>query len=186
MTRRTLAISFILGGLASLAVAGVIALLYSQSGLFNVAASRPHSQFTERLIHDTMEHSVRVRAARIEAPGAFTPGQIVAGFCQYEAHCVMCHGAAAVARQAWVNGMNPDPPYLIDAPNRWTAGQLFWIAKHGIKMTGMPAWEMVLSDQQIWDVVAFLEAVPRLPPQTYVQWRVTRNCAPVLEGGRAG
>jgi hypothetical protein len=85
-------------------------------------------------------------------------------------------GAAAVARQQWVAGMEPSPPYLLDSTSKWTPSQLFWIAKNGIKMTGMPSWRDSLSDGQIWDVVAFLEAMRQLPPQTYVEWRSRRMC----------
>jgi mono/diheme cytochrome c family protein len=53
---------------------------------------------------------------------------------------------------------------------------LFWIVKNGIKMTGMPSWRDNLSDAQIWNVVAWLEASTKLPPQTYVQWRASRRC----------
>ena len=152
------------------------ALAFVKSGLFNVAASHPHTKFTEWLTHETMIHSVRRHASSIAAPRRFAAVQIVAGFCAYEAHCVSCHGAAGVARQPWVNGMEPQPPYLLDVHQRFTRPELFWIVKNGIKMTGMPAWQDAMSDTQIWDVVAWLEASKELPPQTYVQWRGQRRC----------
>jgi mono/diheme cytochrome c family protein len=101
---------------------------------------------------------------------------ILAGFCGYEAHCVACHGAPAVARQQWANGMEPQPPYLLDATSKWTPRQMFWIAKNGIKMTGMPSWRDSLSDAEIWEIVAYLEAARRLPPQSYLGWRRQRLC----------
>ena len=147
-----------------------------KSGLYNVAASHPHTKLTEWITHETMIHSVRRRAAGIEAPAAFSDAQLVRGFCTYETHCVACHGAAAVAREQWVSGLEPSPPYLLDTTSRFTPQQLFWIAKNGIKMTGMPSWRDSLSDAQIWEVVGFIEAMRRLPPQTYVQWRSRRMC----------
>lgn len=126
-----------------------------------------------------MVHSVRRRACGIRPPRHFAPAQVAAGFCTYERHCVACHGAPGIARQGWANGMNPDPPYLIDAPLRWRRAELFWIVRNGIKLTGMPAWKGTLSDRQTWDLVAFLAAVPRLPPQTYRRWRQSGRCTPV-------
>lgn len=152
---------------------------FVQSGLFNVAASHPHSTFTEWITHDTMIHSVRHHAAGIAVPAGIGGPQVVAGFCLYETHCVACHGAAAVARKQWVAGMEPSPPYLLDATSNWTPSQLFWIAKNGIKMTGMPSWRNSLSDAQIWGVVGFIEAMRDLPPQTYVEWRSRRMCTGV-------
>lgn len=170
----------VIGGLIAVAVVvplGVFAFV--ESGLFNVAASHPHSRFTEWITHETMIHSVRRHAAGIEPPRRIAAAQVLAGFCLYETHCVACHGAAAVAREQWVAGMEPSPPYLLDATSKWTPSQLFWIAKNGIKMTGMPSWRNSLSDGQIWEVVALLEALRRLPPQTYVEWRSRRMCGGV-------
>ncbi|MGE5563517.1 MAG: c-type cytochrome [Bacillota bacterium] len=150
--------------------------LFVKSGIYNVAASHPHTKLTEWITHETMIHSVRRHAADIDAPAKFSAQQVMAGFCTYETHCVACHGAAGIAREQWVSGLEPSPPYLLDTTSRFTPGQLFWIAKNGIKMTGMPSWRDSLSDAQIWDVVAFLEAMRELPPQTYGRWRQRRMC----------
>jgi len=56
---------------------------------------------------------------------------------------------------------------------------LFWIAKNGIKMTGMPSWRNAMSDREIWDVVAFLEAQSKLDSQAYVRWRAAGFCRSV-------
>lgn len=149
---------------------------FVESGLFNVAASHPHTKFTEWITHETMIHSVRRHADGIKEPSHITARQVLAGFCTYETHCVACHGAPAIGREQWVSGLEPSPPYLADATSRWTPAQLFWIAKNGIKMTGMPGWRDSMSDEDIWDIVGFLEAMRRLPPQTYVEWRRRNMC----------
>jgi len=165
---------------AAIAIAVVVPLCayaFVKSGWFNVAAAHPHTKLTDWITHETMIHSVRAHAARIEAPARFTRAQLVTGFCTYETHCVACHGAPAIAREHWSGGMEPSPPYLLDSTSRWTPAELFWIAKNGIKMTGMPAWGDVMPDRQIWDVVGFLEAMRNLPPQTYGNWRSRRMCS---------
>lgn len=149
---------------------------FVKSGLFDVAASRPHTRLTWWITHETMIHSVRRHAAAIEPPARFGVPRVVGGFCSYETHCAACHGAPAVAREHWVGGMMPQPPYLVDATSKWTPAQLFWIAKNGIKMTGMPSWRDSMSDRQVWDVVAFIEAMRQLPPQTYGKWRSWGLC----------
>ena len=169
--------ALVVGGLVAVAVVVPLgAFAFVKSGVFNVGASHPHTRFTEWITHETMIHSVRRHAAGIEPSARVTAAQVVAGFCLYETHCVACHGAAAVAREQWVAGLEPSPPYLLDATSKWTPSQLFWIAKNGIKMTGMPSWRDSLSDGQIWDVVGFIEAIRDLPPQTYVKWRSRRMC----------
>jgi mono/diheme cytochrome c family protein len=176
-----------IGAAAALAVVvPLVAVAYVKSGVFNVAASRPHTKFTEWLTHETMIHSVRSHAKQIEAPSSFGTEQVRRGFCLYEAHCVACHGASAVARQRWISGMEPSPPYLLDATRRWKPRELFWIARNGIKMTGMPSWRDSMSDDQVWDVVAFLEAMPKMDSQAYVQWRSESFCGGISRGPSPG
>lgn len=152
------------------------AYAYIWSGIFNVGASSPHTRFTEWVTHETMIRSVRRHAGGIEAPAHFSIEQVRRGFCAYETHCVACHGASAVARQQWVSGLEPSPPYLLDATQRFKPRELFWITKNGIKMTGMPAWRNSMPDNQLWEVVAFLEAMPRMDSQTYARWRSAGVC----------
>jgi len=164
---------------AAFAIGPLAGFAFVKSGIYNVAASKPHTKFTEWLTHETMIHSVRNHAKGIVAPPSVGAVEVRRGFCEYEAHCVACHGASAVARQQWVSGMEPAPPYLLDATQRFNPRELFWIAKNGIKMTGMPSWRNAMSDRQIWDVVAFLESMPKLNSQAYAQWRSAAFCPPI-------
>jgi mono/diheme cytochrome c family protein len=77
--------------------------------------------------------------------------------------------------------MEPAPPYLLDSTRKFTAPQLYWTVKNGIKMTGMPSWRDSMSDEEIWNVVAFLEAMPRMNSEAYRQWRSARLCGPDAE-----
>jgi mono/diheme cytochrome c family protein len=174
------------GGLALAVLVPLGGYAFVKSGIYNAGASSPHTRLTEWLTHETMIHSVKSHAKSITAPASVSAAQVRRGFCEYETHCVACHGASAVARQRWVSGMEPPPPYLVDATQKWRPRELFWIARNGIKMTGMPSWRNSMSDGQIWDVVAWLEASRDLPPQTYVRWRASRMCLPSLQGRRQG
>ena len=160
------------------------AFAFVKSGVYNVAASHPHTRFTTWLTHETTIHSVRRNASGIRPPSSVSPAEIVAGFCAYETHCVACHGASGVARQPWAGGMEPAPPYLLDSTRKFTPPQLFWIARNGIKMTGMPSWRESMSDPEIWQVIAFLEAMPRMNSDAYRQWRSAGVCGPDPEAVR--
>jgi mono/diheme cytochrome c family protein len=173
--RPLLLVGLAIGAAGALAVA-LGAFAFVKSGIYNVAASSPHTRFTTWLTEETMIHSVRSHAEHIVAPASASAAQVRRGFCQYETHCVACHGASAVGREQWVSGMEPAPPYLLDATHKFRPRELFWIAKNGIKMTGMPAWRNSLSDAELWDVVAFLEAMPKMDSQTYAQWRSAGVC----------
>jgi mono/diheme cytochrome c family protein len=49
-------------------------------------------------------------------------------------------------------------------------GHTFWIIKNGIRLTGMPAWQGALSDQQIWSLALFLNQMDKLPPAAQQAW----------------
>jgi len=179
--RREKLLHILIGGAIGIAVVVPLgAFAFVKSGIYNVAASHPHTKFTTWLTHETMIHSVRRHADGITPPAWTSSAQLLAGFCAYRTHCAACHGAAGVARQQWVGGLEPQPPYLLDITQRFTPAQLFWIAKNGIKMTGMPSWRDSLTDRDIWNVVAWLEASTRLPPQTYARWSSATRCAPAI------
>ena len=169
---------FIAAGILVGVCGPVVVYAYVKSGAFNVAAAHPHSKLVEWLTHETMINSVERRSPEVEFPRTVSARQALSGFCQYEAHCVACHGAAAIAREQWVNGLNPQPPYLLDANQKWSSSQLYWIVRNGIKMTAMPAWRESMTDAQMRDVAAFVAIMSKLPPQTYGGWRSARICEP--------
>ena len=156
-------------------------LAYVKSGIYSVAASSPHTKFTEWITHETMIHSVRTHASSIEAPAKFSPAEVRRGFCAYELHCVQCHGAPGIAPRPFALGLTPTPTNLADSVRRRQPGDLFWVVKNGIKMTGMPAWRNSMSDGQLWDLVAFLETMPKMNSLDYVQWRQAGVCAVISE-----
>jgi mono/diheme cytochrome c family protein len=90
-----------------------------------------------------------------------------AGLGVYREHCVQCHGAPGVSQKPFALGLNPPPANLVYTARKWSARELFWVVKHGIRMTGMPAWGYRLSDQEIWGVVAFMQRMPQLSPAEY-------------------
>ena len=65
--------------------------------------------------------------------------------------------------------MTPPPPYLLEASRDWSPSELYFIVRHGVKMTAMPAWEGRLDERQTWEVVAFLEALPKLDRPAYLR-----------------
>mgnify|MGYP006197726813 CR=1 FL=1 len=65
--------------------------------------------------------------------------------------------------------MTPEPPLLSETLHLWDAAELFYIVKHGIKFTGMPAWPAQNRDDEVWAMVAFLLAMRELDAAEYHQ-----------------
>lgn len=136
-------------------------------GLYNVAADVPHTQLVFRLLETVRDRSIAVRTADIDVPPDLTePGRIASGAGQYVEMCSTCHLAPGMERTEISRGLYPRAPELRRG-SRSTPAEDFWVVKHGIKATGMPAWGVTHSDKLLWDVVAFLRKLPELSADEY-------------------
>jgi len=140
-------------------------LIYT--GAYDIGADRPHWTVTSWLLGQVRDHSIRSRAAGQAVPADLdNPALVTIGVEHFGAHCAVCHGAPGVPKGDIAEGMYPQPPNLAAATKRYNDAELFWIIKHGIKMTGMPAWGDH-SDDEIWATVAFLQKLPSMTEQQY-------------------
>lgn len=159
----------LLAGLAALAALGAVGALGTiYLGVPDVGATTPHWAITEWVLSTTMENAVRRRAAGIRIPGDLgDPARVRAGASAYDEMCAACHAAPGVDAAALAEGLLPPPPELADDAAHWSAAELFWIVKHGVRMTGMPAFAPTHADREIWDVVAFLRRLPEMSSTEY-------------------
>lgn len=156
----------------SIAVAGALvcaaAAAFVYSGAYDVSATSEHTAPVYWLMERTMRRSVSVRADERTAPDLSRPETIEGGLRQYQARCVQCHGAPGIAPEAFALGMTPVPSYLVATARNWSAAEIYWVVKNGIKMTGMPASKYRMSDEEIGQVVAFVKhRLPYLSAQQY-------------------
>lgn len=157
---------FILGILCTLTALLLVAVITIYSGWYNVAATEPHLGIANWALHTTMHHSVERRASEIAVP-PLTEAMAAEGLPHFQEMCVTCHGAPGVERGEAGQGLVPMPPDLTHSAEHLKPNELFWITKHGIRMTGMPAWGRTHSDEAIWSMVAFLKALPGMSPEQY-------------------
>jgi mono/diheme cytochrome c family protein len=102
-----------------------------------------------------------VRPVRAEAPPA-GGGNPVAGVAIYADLCVRCHGWPGARVPTLGRSLYPPAPAL--QPLHVSQSEVFWIVKHGLRHTGMPAWGALLSDRDILDVSAAVTRLAVLPP----------------------
>ena len=171
--------------IAALGLAGAAAgALVVYGGLYNVAATVQHTQPVYSLLETAMHRSVKLRARNIETPKLDDERLVMRGAACFRDKCVQCHGAPGVAQGDIGKSMQPLPGPLVDARHHWKPRELYWLTKHGIKMSGMPAWEYRLSEEELWSVVAFLARLPDLTPQQYAE--ATRFDATGAQGASTG
>ncbi len=143
------------------------AVAYVYSGLYNIAATDPHNPVVRWALDAAMVRSVKTHAQGIPVPDLADPSRIEAGATHFRETCVMCHGAPGVERAEIGKGLKPVPPDVSGAAQTWSPAEIFWIIKHGIKMTGMPAWGPTHGDDELWAITAFVEALPGTSPEEY-------------------
>lgn len=154
--------------LAAAAILGVVVLLlFIYSGIYNVAATEPHTGFIYWVFNTTMKNSVQSRADQVEVPPLSDPSLMKKGFMHYRETCVTCHGAPGVKPSGIGKGLMPEPPDLAKSAENWTPAELYWIIKHGIKMTGMPEWGSAHKEEDLWALAAFVKRLPELSPEQY-------------------
>ncbi|MFZ5635581.1 MAG: c-type cytochrome [Pseudomonadota bacterium] len=160
-TKKTLLAACVLIGLA--AVGGAAAVY---SGIYNVAADDPHTRPVYAVLETARQRSIAVRAAKLQVPTDLgDPARIRQGAGNYDAMCAGCHLAPGMAPTEMSQGLYPAPPDLTRL--QVSAAEAFWVIKHGIKASGMPAWGKSMGDDYIWNMAAFLQALPNLDEAQY-------------------
>lgn len=160
VTRKSLLTLSILSGVAVVAVAGFV-----YSGIYNVGADDQHTRPVHALMESLRERSIEVRASKLTLPDLGEQARIVQGSGNYNAMCMGCHLAPGMAATELSKGLYPAPPEL--TKEAVDPAEAFWVIKHGIKASGMPAWGKSMDDEYIWNMAAFLQRLPGLDGAAY-------------------
>lgn len=153
-----------LAGLLVLVAVGTSAFIWS--GAYNIAADDPHWPWTERVLETVRDRSIEARLSGIAVPKLDDESLIRTGAGNYDAMCAGCHLEPGEDHTELGAGLYPAPPNLGRDPSDDPA-EAFWVIKHGIKMSGMPAWGKSMDDDSIWGMVAFLQKLPGMSADQY-------------------
>jgi cytochrome c553 len=164
MRRRAIAA---IAGAVLLAV-GVLGALVAAAGLVSVGASGGHLTVTTWFLQFAKERSVALHAHGVDYVPPDDDWQVMKGAGHYHAGCLPCHGDPDRGYFSSLSqSMLPRPPYLHPRIAAWDSDELFYMTKHGIKLTGMPAWPSQRRDDEVNAVVAFLLELPELDDAEY-------------------
>jgi len=152
-------------------VVGVGALLYAWSGSYNIAATEPHWKVTTSLIDMLRDRSVAVHSEGVQAPNLDDPRYLRAAAPHYHGMCRLCHGAPGARTNEFAKGLYPSPPDLTSRALQDTrsSAEMYWIVKHGIKMTGMPAFGPTHDETELWGLVVLARALPETSAKAYAE-----------------
>ncbi|MEI6670170.1 MAG: cytochrome c [Acidobacteriota bacterium] len=144
---------------------------------FPVGADNPPGYLERRVAHMTTDAYLAKNAPSQENPVPPTAAALGEGARIYEKHCAVCHGGGAQRISPLRTKFSPPVPQLVNRVPKDPDAEFWWITKHGFRMTGMPAWDGILSDDQIWTVVAFIKRSDKLPPEAQTAWKEAAGVA---------
>lgn len=163
---------FIFGFIFALILCAVAGFGALYLGLCPVNADAEPHWLETKIAHFALDSYVSKQAKELpQNPLKPTADVLIQGMKIFKNNCAGCHGSPAdkegafgkafypKAPQFWRNGLNDDPR------------EIFWITKHGIRMSGMPSMKDSLKDEDIWKVVTFMGAIPKLPLAVKAEWQ---------------
>jgi mono/diheme cytochrome c family protein len=162
-----------------LAIIGVLAIVvavgaavYLFGGFYSVAATEADAGPVAWALIKVRQASIGKHATDPAPATLNDPAVVRAGARAFAMRgCVTCHGASGADYAKFAEGMRPDPPDLKEIVNDRTPSQLFWVAKNGIKMTGMPGFGAIgAADEELWSIVAFLKKLPGVSEADFKAW----------------
>ncbi len=166
---------FVLGIVVTLiAIAGGV-FLVSRFGLYPIGADNPPGRLERTLAGRAMDEYADKHKPAGDNPIQLTAANLTEGAREYEQHCAVCHGGARDRISRLEHRLNPPAPQLVNRIPHDDPAWLFWVTKHGVRMTGMPTWDGILSDDEIWKVVAFIKHSDTLPPDVAAAWQQAAN-----------
>ena len=157
---------FRIGALLAAAL-GLGGFLITASGIVPLAASSGHWAITYWVLEFAKRRSIATHTLGMDAPALDEQWLVLKGAGHYDTGCRPCHGAPDLEPPRIAAAMTPPPPELLERIEVYDAAELFYIVKHGIKFTGMPAWPAPERDDEVLAVVAFLRELPRLDADAY-------------------
>lgn len=154
-------------GSIALAVLGAAGFLLAASGVISLKASAGHWGITEWMLQFGKRRSLATHSLGIDLPPLDDPALVAKGAAHYETGCRPCHGSPGHERPRIAMAMLPPPPLLSPRVAARDPEELFYVIKHGIKFTGMPAWPSQQRDDEVHAIVAFLLRLPSLDADAY-------------------
>ena len=149
---------FIAVGLAG--VVGAVALAFFVSKATVSALDEPGR--LETYAATRAKRFVVARRARetMLKPRPVLPNSAAVGEMQFRARCAACHGLDGRTPSEIGRWMYPRASDLgAREVQEWSDGELFWIVKNGVRLSGMPGFGRTLSDEQIWPLVDYLRTL---------------------------
>lgn len=156
-------------GRAVLALSALVTLGLgvAAAGLVPIAASSGHWKITDWFLHWTMQNSARTYSALQTPRDVRDDSGLVSAAGHFRQACQVCHGAPGERPSPVMQAATPPAPDLAKTASHYSDRELFWIIRHGVKYTGMPAWAADGRDDEVRRMVGFVRRLSTMTPAQY-------------------
>jgi thiosulfate dehydrogenase len=163
--------NFILGIIVTLVVLALGGLAFLSFGLMPTNADATPPSIERKIAMSAVDASMDRHAPKISNPVPPTDDNLIQGMKIYTMNCALCHGALDQKPSPLGKSFYPPVPQLILHPPDDPEWHTFYTVRTGIRYTGMPAWNKVLTPDDMWKVAAFLSRIEKLPPAVQDYWK---------------
>ncbi len=155
---------FFIGVVVTLGILALGGGVFIGLGLVNTAADQQPGKLETYIASGSLDAAVKRRAGGLANPVPVSDDSLMEGMTLYAIDCAGCHGSLDKSLSKLGADFYPPVPQIIKDPIDDPEWFIYYVTKHGIRNTGMPAWSQHLKDEEIWKISAFLSRINRLPP----------------------
>jgi mono/diheme cytochrome c family protein len=163
--------SFLLGVVAGMLLVPIVIGTFVLQGFMSTTATAQPPVWEASLAQRSLLASLKRRTTQSTSPVVPSEENLLKGMKLYRNGCDGCHGQATQPSSWGTTSFYPRVPQFPQNPPHLTEAEMFSIIKHGIRYSGMGAWDGQYSDEEIWNVVTFLSHLDALPPRVAAAWR---------------
>ncbi len=157
---------FLIGFLTGDLLLVLFVVAYLRFGLANVAADAPTPAWETRWMFSSAHASIRRTVPHdLKSPIPTSDETLIAGGKLYLNDCVGCHGAPGKPPSDFGATFYPPAPQLARDGTTYSEPEIYWVARHGVRRTGMSEQGSSYSDEHLWQLAAFISHITTLPPQ---------------------
>jgi mono/diheme cytochrome c family protein len=130
--------------------------------LLGCTANRHPSDEETSLANAAKDVVIPLEAGKMTNPLPETDEVVSQGQEVFLGSCAQCHGPEARGDANIGRNMYPPAMDLHSAHvQHWSDGELFWIIRNGVRLTGMPSWQSSISENDTWKLARFIHNLPR-------------------------
>jgi mono/diheme cytochrome c family protein len=133
-------------------------------GLIDTSAELQPGKLEQYVASMALEASVKRSSGNLVNPLPASDANLLEGMTLYVMNCTGCHGTLDGSPSILGRNFYPPAPDLILNPLDDPEWYTYHVIKHGVRWTGMPAWNKRLKDEELWKLTAFLSRINKLPP----------------------